>query len=407
MARGHYRKRDNGKWQLEVDLGSYIDPKTGKKKRHKKYKTIEAKGSREVEKELIKFVAAVTGEGYYEPEKINFVDFVQKEWYPKHAEVHLSHTTISNFIVYLEARILPAFKYLRMDQIKGKHIVDFLHNLQEDGMRLDGKDGKLSSSAIFYHYRILNNIFNFAVKVGVMTENPCKKIDKPKVEYQEAPVYSLEETIQLLNCLDKEKNVPHWQIAIKLAITTGMRRSELFGLDLKKHIDLDSGILSIRQALTYSKEQGIQLHEIKKGNRQARKRDIYLSKSLIEPIKKLISVRNQESLASDNPWDEDNDHCLLLCDENGKPFNPTSLKNWWKRFLKRHNLKYIKIHSLRHTSATILINKGIDAKPIQERLGHADIQTTVNIYSHLYKETNQIVSEQLDDILQLNAIKNK
>lgn len=113
---------------------------------------------------------------------------MQKEWYPKHAEIHLSHTTLANFIVYLESRILPAFKYLRMDQIKGKHIVDFLHNLQEDGMRLDGKEGKLSSSAIFYHYRILNNIFNFAVSIGAMSENPCKKIEKPKVEYEEAPV---------------------------------------------------------------------------------------------------------------------------------------------------------------------------------------------------------------------------
>ncbi|MGG4178003.1 site-specific integrase [Virgibacillus pantothenticus] len=405
MARGHFRKRNNGKWQLEVDLGSYIDPKTGTKKRHKKYKTISAKGSREAEKELIKFVSEVTGEGYHEPEKINFVNFVQKEWYPKHAEIHLSHTTLANFIVYLESRILPAFKYLRMDQIKGKHIVDFLHNLQEDGMRLDGKKGKLSSSAIFYHYRILNNIFNFAVSIGAMNENPCKKIDKPKVEYEEAPVYSLEETIELLKCLDKESEVPHWQIAIKLAITAGLRRSELFGIDLKKHIDLDNGILHVRQALTYSKQKGLQFHEIKKGNRQARKRDIYLSKSLLKPIEKLIAIRNKEPLASNNYWDEE--RCLLLCDENGKPFNPSSLKNWWKRFLNRHNLTYIKIHSLRHTSASILINKGIDAKPIQERLGHSDIQTTINIYSHLYKETNQIVSEQLDDILQLNDVKNQ
>ncbi|WP_162985942.1 tyrosine-type recombinase/integrase [Virgibacillus sp. Bac330] len=75
--------------------------------------------------------------------------------------------------------------------------------------------------------------------------------------------------------------------------------------------------------------------------------------------------------------------------------------------MNRHNLTYIKIHSLRHTSASILINKGIDAKPIQERLGHSDIQTTINIYSHLYKEINHIVSEQLDNILQLNDVKNQ
>ncbi|MEK4030750.1 site-specific integrase [Pseudobacillus sp. FSL P4-0506] len=395
MAKGHFRSRGKNKWQLEVDLGSYVDPATKKKKRNKKYKTVQAKGSREAELELAKFVVEVTGENYFEPKKMMFVDFVKNEWLPKHADKHLSHTTRATFLQHLETRILPAFQYLRMDQIQPMHVIDFLHNLQENGMRLDGKKGKLSSSTVFYNYRILNNIFNFAVKCRIVEKSPVKEIDKPKVEYKEVEVYTLEEASELLKCLDAE--LLHWQIIIKLAITTGMRRSELFGLEFK-HIDYEKKIVHVRQALTYSKAEGYQVHEIKKGSRSAKKRDIVISETLIEPLKSLELQRKKERLAAKILW-KDGKHNFLLADENGKPYHPESLKNWWERFIKRHKLKYINIHALRHTSATLLINEGVHAKIISERLGHSDITTTMNIYGHALKQADEIATQKLDSAL--------
>jgi integrase len=407
MARGYARSRGKGKWQLEVDLGSYKDPETGKRVRNKKYKTIQAKGQRDADKQLTKFVAKVTGDNYLEPEKISFVDFVNNHWLPKCGKRRLAHTTLETHIRYLELRILPAFQYFRLDQIKPMHIIDFLDNLQEDGMRLDKKKdkdgslitrkGRLSSSTIHYHYRILNNIFNFAVEVQFLEESPLKGVQKPSQNYKETDVYDTEEAYKLLRCLESEVDVPHWQIIIKLAITTGMRRSELFGLEFK-HIDLEEKVIHVRQALTYSKENGYQLHEIKKGNRSAKKRDIVLSESLIKPIKTLKAQRNEERLAAKELW-RGGKHNLLLADENGKPFHPESMKNWWKRFLKRHDLKYINIHALRHTSATLLINEGVHAKIISERLGHSDIKTTMNIYGHALKQADEIASAKLDDVL--------
>jgi len=397
MAKGYCRKRGKNKWQLEVDLGSYIDPETGKKKRHRKYKTITTKSPRQAELELARFVAEVTSNDYYEPEKMNFVDFVNKEWLPKHAKKHLSHTTLSTHIRYLDLRILPAFQYLRLDQIKPKHIIDFLNNLEEKGMRLDGKEGKLSRSTIYYHYRILNGIFNFAVKLRLISKNPCKEIDKPKIETKEVEVYDLEESAKLLECLEKETHVPHWQIIIKLAITTGMRRSELFGLEFK-HVDYENNIVHVRQAVTFSKEQGIQVHEIKKGNGIARKRNIVISDSLVNQIKKLELARKKERLAAKELW-KDGKHNFIVCDETGKPYNPTSIQRWWERFIKRHNLKYVNLHALRHTSATLLINEGIHAKIISTRLGHSDIRTTMNIYGHALQTADEIAAKKLEDAL--------
>ncbi|WP_373316436.1 tyrosine-type recombinase/integrase [Siminovitchia terrae] len=129
-------------------------------------------------------------------------------------------------------------------------------------------------------------------------------MDKPKVEYKESEVYTLEEASILLKCLELESDVPHWQIIIKLAITTGMRRSELFGLEFK-HIDYDNGIVHFKQALTYTKEKGYQVHEIRKGNRTFNQRDIVLSKSLITPIKNLNTfVKKKEWLLKNCGWME-------------------------------------------------------------------------------------------------------
>ncbi|WP_077596614.1 tyrosine-type recombinase/integrase [Oceanobacillus kimchii] len=61
--------------------------------------------------------------------------------------------------------------------------------------------------------------------------------------------------------------------------------------------------------------------------------------------------------------------------------------------MERHNLKYINIHALRHASATLLINEGVHAKIISQRLGHSDISTTMNFYGHAIVEADKIATE--------------
>ena len=398
MARGYCRQRGKNRWQLEVDLGSYIDPETGKRKRLKKYKTITAKGPREAELELARFVAEVTSNNYFEPEKTSFVEFVDKEFWPKWAKKNLAHTTQDVYRRHLENRIKPAFKYLRMDQVKPKHIMDFLDNLGEDGLRLDKNEGRLSSATILYHYRILRNIFNFAQKMQIIRENPMDHVDKPKVKNKKVEVYTHEEVIRLLECLETEPL--HWQIIIKLAITTGMRRSELLGLEFK-HFDYENRVVHVEQALTYTKEHGFQVHEIKKGNGESNHRSIVISESLIPDIKKLELLKKKERLAAPKPLWKNGKHNFLLSHPNGKPYNPHSMRNWWTRFTKRHGLKYINIHALRHTSATLLINEGVHAKIISERLGHSDIKTTMNVYGHFLRQADEMATKKLDQALNL------
>jgi integrase len=299
------------------------------RKRIKKYKTITAKGQREAKLELARFVAEVTGEGYVEPEKVSFTYFVQNEWEPKCAKKRLAPTTYEQYMNCVNNRILPAFKYLRMDQIRPKHIVDFLNNLEEFGMRMDGNMGNFSSSRVFYHYRVLNNIFNFAIELQIINENPVKKIEKPKVEYKEPEIYSDEEVARLLECLEKETDVPHWQIIIKLAIITGMRRSELCGIEFK-HFDFKNGVVHIQQALTYTKTKGYNIYPIRKGSRTARQRTVSLPKELLDEVEKLEKMRKVERFAKgkENLW-MNGKYNFILTHEDGSPYHSRTVQRWW------------------------------------------------------------------------------
>jgi integrase len=96
----------------------------------------------------------------------------------------------------------------------------------------------------------------------------------------------------------------------------------------------------------------------------------------------------------DKEW---KDHYFVFSNELGKPIRPDSISQWWARFIKKNNLKKIRFHDLRHTSATLLINEGVHAKVISERLGHADISTTMNIYGHVLAEADQTAAAHFDN----------
>lgn len=359
-------------------------------KRLRKSRTVEAKKKRDAEQMLIKFVSEVTSDNYFEPEKMPFVDFVLKEWKPKYAIKHLAPKTYDTHMTYIRNRILPTFQHFTIDQVKPMHIISFLDNLSEEGMRSDGHEGKLSSSTIQYHHRILRNIFKRAVEWKLIKESPAESVKKPKVSKHEVNVYDENQASALMEALEKEQL--HWQVYIKLAITTGLRRSELLGLELK-HFDLDKGVILVRQGLTYTKEHGFVIGELKS---RGSTRNVSIPQSLIPLIKKLISRKKHERMATEELWKSD--HFLLFSDWSGKPLHPSSVNTWWKRFIKRRSLDYINPHALRHTSATLLINKGVHAKTISSRLGHADIKTTMNIYGHALESADYSAANEFDSL---------
>ena len=98
------------------------------------------------------------------------------------------------------------------------------------------------------------------------------------------------------------------------------------------------------------------------------------------------------------------DSDLVVCQENGKPYQPDSMSQKWRRFIAQHNLKAIRFHDLRHTCATAMIEAGVDIKTVQERIGHADASLTMNVYAHRTQSMDQNAANKLDDVIFSDAV---
>ena len=189
---------------------------------------------------------------------------------------------------------------------------------------------------------------------------------------------------------------------VTLALTTGMRRGELLGLEWK-HIDWKNGIISVEQSLVYSLKGEVVVKEPKTRNS---KRKVALPPSVLEELRDYYSFRIKERNNLKDAWkgckDRDgNERNFVFCHPDGTPFHHERPYLWFRNFIKRHGLRYIRFHDLRHTSATMLINKGVHAKIISERLGHGDIATTMNIYGHALRSADKAAAEKFEDILPL------
>ncbi len=115
----------------------------------------------------------------------------------------------------------------------------------------------------------------------------------------------------------------------------------------------------------------------------------------------LLSFK-ERSMIADDLW-QGGEHFFLFTTFYGKPLYPDVPRKWFKRFTEKNNMKYIRVHDFRHTSATILINEGEHAKIISARLGHADIKTTMNIYGHVMESADHSAASKFDNLFSLQT----
>lgn len=379
---GSVEKRGKNSWRLVVSGGFDKDGK-----RIKYTRNVTASSETEAKKLLALFVAEIE-KGQFIPSKLTFADFVER-WLRDYAETNLAPKTLFRYKQILESRILPAMGHIKIEQIKPNHLLAFYKNLQEDGIRADGKPGGLSEKTISQHHRIISSILQDAVQWQVIPFNPASRVKPPKVTKKQAAYYDEEQTAVLLEAVSNEPL--KYQVIINLAIATGLRRGELMGLEWKD-INFNKQTLEVRQASQYVPGKGTFTKEPKN---ETSKRLIAIPASIVALLNKYKASQNEERLAAGDKWKGSD---KFFTTWNGEPMHPDTISKWFPKFLKRHGLPPIPFHGLRHTSATLLIAQGTPLKNVSSRLGHANISTTGDIYAHALKSADREAADKLDNI---------
>lgn len=383
-----FREISKGKYKLTVELG-YVGGK-----RKKKNRTVNAKNKTEAGKLLTLFEAEVLSNQLIDETKLSVEGFYN-QWLEKYAADHYAVRTLQETKNIFKQRILPEFGPMKLKDVKKIHIVNYIDDLKKHGKRLDGKEGNLSASSIRNIYHALNGLFKIAEEWELIDQNPCYKIKLPKVVNKKSEVYSLDQSRKLFALLEKED--PVWQIIVQLAAVLGAREGEIAALE-GKHLDFVNNAITIEQAFVTIPEEGL----ILKSTKTERTRKVSVPEELMKSLKKLRAIKYEQEMEMKNLWKWP-DHLFLFSDEYGQPVRPDTISQRWIRFFdkketKKSKLKKIRFHDLRHTSATILINEGVHAKIIQERLGHTKISTTMDIYGHVLQEADQSAASHFDTL---------
>jgi len=157
-------------------------------------------------------------------------------------------------------------------------------------------------------------------------------------------------------------------------------------------IDWDNNTLSILESRVTAGNEVI----VKSPKTHSGKRDLIVPAHLMKMLhKKHVWYMQQKLLLGGDFTDSD----LIICQPNGKPFHPDHFAKKFRKLLKDHGLRKIRFHDLRHTNASLMIASGIDIKVAQQRLGHSDVTTTLNIYSHVLERANREAANTIDALI--------
>jgi integrase len=379
---GHIRQRSPGSWELRYSLGT--DSATGKRR----MATVTVKGDRRVaEKELRRLLRTLDDGSHVDPSRITVRQWLVG-WLAAVRE-EVSPKSYERYSEIAENFLMPALGNLLLTKLAPGHI-QHAYNAWATGGRRDGKDGGLSPRTRRHMHRILNSALARAVEQQVLARNPADAFKKrlPRVERREMTTLSADQSARLLGAI-KHTRI-YWPVL--LALSTGMRRGEVFALRWK-NVDLERGYLRVMESLEQTKI-GIRF----KAPKTDKTRAITLPAFAVDELRRLKRQQAEELLMLGT---RQSGETLVCARADGRPLQPQSLTHQFTRLISRiKELPRVRFHDLRHSHATQLLLAGVHPKIAQERLGHATITTTLDLYSHVTESMQSDAAERLDAIFQ-------
>lgn len=421
------RQRGKNSYEFTVSTGKGPNNKYGRET-----KTIEVtekmspkKLQEYLEYEYAKFKEEVKSGNYIKPSKKTFEEFIPM-WRTHYAISKLSPTTLEAYEGHIKSRLIPAFGYMQLDQIKPGHILEYLKELEKPGARLNkpkqygneqaegsGEVTALDFGTIEYIYRVLKNIFKRAEEWKMILSNPMEGIKKPappieirkkkQLEQKNNPQYYNEiEAQEVVDALYRETR--KWRLLILGSMIGGFRRGELVGLEWP-YVNFEENIFSVENNIPLTKN-GKAVEKDPKSISSTRTVD--MPAWYMEEMKAYFREWHLEKQHLGTKWLGE-DRQFVFHNGKGQPYYYKHPSRWWERFCKRHDLRYIKFHGLRHSMGTLLIEDEDESMidplliAIQKRLGHSRLSTTSDIYVHVTKKVRQRTTVKFDKFARNNS----
>ena len=349
-------------WSFVVDRG--IDPVTGRRRQQRQsgFRT-----RRAAEDALRRTIQQLT-DGMYVERTDQTVDAYLTEWLAGlTARRQLKAKTVKSYEECV-ARLRPDLGPIRLQALKPIDIEQCYGRLLTEG----GRQGNgLHPRTVLHTHRVLHKALADAERLGLVLRNPAARVTPPSAPTSESVdnVWSGEVLRTFLESSADEPLYP----AFVLAATTGMRRGEVAALRWTG-VNLETGVLKVEESVTAVRgELMFTAPKTKKGLR------VFTLDSGTVAIMRAHRKRQAErQLALGPAWE---DTGRVFTREDGSVLHPDLLSKRFDVWVRRSGLPRVTFHGLRHTWATMAMEKGIHTKVVSDRLGHANISVTLDIYS--------------------------
>ena len=281
---------------------------------------------------------------------------------------------------YAKPRLTPE-AYHRYESLIRIHLVPALGNIAmsklqpTDLQKLYAArlDAGLNPLSVLYMHSVIHKALASAVKWGKLSHNIADSVDAPHANRKEMQTWNEAEVNRFL---EYAKCTPYY-VLFYIALFSGARKGELLGLKWGD-ADLENGRLSIARSLT---QVGTVFHVGEPKTPHSR-RVIALppSATMMLRLQKVKATNLRERLGTTL---ENSDYIFSLAPDGKKPLRPLSVTVAFERTARRAGVKVIRFHDLRHTHASLMLKENVPLKVVSERLGHASVAITGDIYSHV------------------------
>ena len=379
MATGHLRLRKSktGEVSYQLIVETDRDPMTGKRERY--YHTV--KGTKkQAEAALRKLITELENGGVINQSVLKLGDWMH-QWLETYLP-NIEDSTRTGYKEKIDGYIVSVLGNIPLKTLKNTHIQQWVNSLNARG---------LAPKTIKNAYNNLNAALEKAVVLKMIPNNPCKGTELPKLKRYKAKVY---DTDAIHEVLEIAKGSDYY-LFVLLEISLGLRRGEIAALRWD-NVDLTKRTVKICENRIHGEGKVV----TKAPKTEAGNREITFGDDVAAALSEARMQYYNDKAALGAAF---HDLGYVIRKEDGTPYHPDSLTTKWRRFVKANGLEHIRLHDLRHTNATAMIEAGVDYKVVMQRLGHSDISTTYNTYVHVTKKMDEDAAKKLNDIISNKA----
>lgn len=382
--RGHVHKRGD-RWRAQVYIGP--GPNGRKLYRNKSFRT-----KREADAWLADKIREVESSGYVEVSSMTVSQWLS-QWLEKYAASTVAPKTLQEYGKMIAGYAIPWLGHLRIARLRGPQIQQYYSDLLGERGRLSrqagvspekvtkDKDGRpchggLSAQTVLHHHTLLHKAFRDAVRAGYIPGNPVDSAIPPRPERKEVEWFTPGELLKIR----QKASLSAYYLPILLAMYTGMRRSEVCGLQWRD-IDFDAKQIRVQRSMEQTKA-GLRLKETKT---KRSRRQIPMCKELFTELQ-----ARKGNAAPD---------AFVVTSIEGGPVQPNRLSTMFTHIRRSAGINRGSLHMLRHTFVSTLLNEGVSLKVLQELVGHSTIVTTMDRYGHLAQSTFREAIDLFEDTI--------